>query len=342
MIKGRILTLFIITALCVQSIFSVEVKKIGTVSAAFLNIPVGTRAISMGGAFVSVADDGSAIYWNPGSIANFSNKSLYFYHSPWLSILDFSYASAIVPLGRYGVIGLNGTVLRSGDIEITTYNNQWGTGETYSATFSSAGFAYAMRLTDRFSIGANIKYINERIYNCSASNIAIDLGTLFKTPFDGIILGVSITNIGTAMRITGEDLNTFVDVAPTIEGNNDNIVAELKTDYFDLPTTMKIGISWQKILFGSNRFQVAIEGVNPNFNSQYLNVGIGFYLFNGIINLSAGNNELFLENSEKGRAVGINIDLTGLSRYGIKIGYSFQYMKHLPDVEGLSIEFLIK
>ncbi|RKY51624.1 MAG: hypothetical protein DRP92_06925, partial [Candidatus Neomarinimicrobiota bacterium] len=200
----------------------------------------------------------------------------------------------------------------------------------------------AMRLTDRFSIGANIKYISERIYNCSASNIAIDLGTLFKTPFDGIMLGVSITNIGTAMKITGEDLNAFVDVAPTIEGNNDNIVAELKTDYFDLPTTMKIGISWQKILFGSNRFQVAIEGVNPNFNSQYINVGIGFYLFNGIINLSAGNSELFLENSEKGGTVGIGIDLTELSRYGIKIGYSFQYMKHLPDVEGLSIEFLIK
>ena len=30
---------------------------------------VGTRAAGMGGAFVGVADDASAIYWNPGALA---------------------------------------------------------------------------------------------------------------------------------------------------------------------------------------------------------------------------------------------------------------------------------
>ena len=31
--------------------------------------PVGVRAAGMGGAFVAVADDASAVYWNPGGLA---------------------------------------------------------------------------------------------------------------------------------------------------------------------------------------------------------------------------------------------------------------------------------
>jgi long-chain fatty acid transport protein len=40
---------------------------------------LGTRALSMGGAFVGLADDFSAIYWNPAGIANFQKRYLGFY-----------------------------------------------------------------------------------------------------------------------------------------------------------------------------------------------------------------------------------------------------------------------
>ena len=35
---------------------------------------IGTRALAMGGAFVGLADDFSAIYWNPAGIAHFKQK----------------------------------------------------------------------------------------------------------------------------------------------------------------------------------------------------------------------------------------------------------------------------
>jgi len=35
---------------------------------------LGTRALTMGGAFVGLADDFSAIYWNPAGIAQFDTK----------------------------------------------------------------------------------------------------------------------------------------------------------------------------------------------------------------------------------------------------------------------------
>ena len=41
-----------------------NVSKVATTSAAFLELPVGAAAVGMGGSFVSLANDASALYWN--------------------------------------------------------------------------------------------------------------------------------------------------------------------------------------------------------------------------------------------------------------------------------------
>ena len=48
---------------------SQDTKKVGTSAATFLRIPVGSRGTAMGSAFVSVADDVTAMFWNPGGLA---------------------------------------------------------------------------------------------------------------------------------------------------------------------------------------------------------------------------------------------------------------------------------
>jgi long-chain fatty acid transport protein len=40
---------------------------------------LGSRALAMGGAFVGLADDFSAVYWNPAGLANFKTKAFGFY-----------------------------------------------------------------------------------------------------------------------------------------------------------------------------------------------------------------------------------------------------------------------
>src|SRR5215470_12611647 len=44
-------------------------EKVGTFDGQFLKIGIGARAEGMGGAFVAVADDPSAVFWNPSGIA---------------------------------------------------------------------------------------------------------------------------------------------------------------------------------------------------------------------------------------------------------------------------------
>jgi long-chain fatty acid transport protein len=50
---------------------------------------LGTRALSMGGAFVGLADDFSAVFWNPAGAAGFKTRYLGFY------------ATDLIPTGRY-------------------------------------------------------------------------------------------------------------------------------------------------------------------------------------------------------------------------------------------------
>ena len=54
-----------------------DVSKVGTTAASFLEIGIGSRAIAMGGAFVAVANDATALYWNPGGLSRLPSKEVH-------------------------------------------------------------------------------------------------------------------------------------------------------------------------------------------------------------------------------------------------------------------------
>ncbi|MFQ5706510.1 MAG: PorV/PorQ family protein [bacterium] len=315
-----------------------DVKKVGTSAATFLRIPVGVRGTAMGSAFVSIADDATAMFWNPSGIARMSDITLFFDHAPWLSSLNFNYFGAVFPFGSQGSLGLNVTSLSTDDMLITTVDQPLGTGETFSATSVAVGVAYARNLTDRFSIGINIKYLHESILNSNASGFAFDIGTLYDTPFPGVRLGVSLSNFGTNLRIDGEDLNVRVDIAPDQQGNNQSVVGRLRTDDFDAPLMMRVGISWDAFRVHGNRLTLAVDGLNPNDNAQSLNLGGEYALFNETLVLRGGFNDVFLDDREKGLTLGLGVNFTTENGIGFSGGYAFQDFEHLDSVNRFSLE----
>jgi hypothetical protein len=314
-----------------------DVKKVGTSAAAFLRIPVGSRGAAMGSAFVSIADDATAMFWNPGGLARITGPSLYVDHSPYLPGLDFNYFALALPFENIGTLGVNVTALNTEEMLVTTPDQPMGTGETFTATSIAVGLAYAKNLTDRFSIGANFKYVTESIFNSRATGFAFDIGTLYTTPFDGIRLGFSISNFGTDMRIDGEDLNIRVDIAPDQEGNNQSVVGQLKTDNFDSPLIMRVGLSWDVLQMAGNRLTVAIDGLNPNDNAQSVNLGAEYALFKEMLILRGGFNDLFLDDREKGLTLGAGLNVKIEGGIGFTAGYAFQDFKHLGEVNRFSM-----
>lgn len=307
-----------------------EVNKVGTAAATFLRIPVSARAVGMGGAFVSMIDEKAGLYWNPSVLARAQQSSALIDHSPWLPGIDFDFGGLVLPFENIGTIGISATILSTKEMLVTTYDNQMGFYETFTASSVAFTVTFSRSLTDRFAIGGSVKYVKETIYNTSAAGIAFDIGTIFVTPFAGIRLGASITNFGTKMKMEGEDLNVRVDIAPDQEGNNQSVIGRLYTDEYDMPLLMRIGISGELIETDFLRITFALDGINPNDNAQSVNAGGEIGLLGDVLQLRVGMRDLFLKESEFGPSFGIGINkISLLGNVHASLDYAYQKFVHL-------------
>lgn len=314
--KVLIISLLAVTYLIPQT-------KIGSTAAPFLNIAVSPRAISMGGAFIATANDVSSLYWNPAGASRSDINEAMFSHSRWFADINYNWAGAMIKLGGAGTLGLSLTYLDYGDIEITTLSEQDGTGQFFSAHDLSMGLTYAYNLTDRFSLGGTVKYIQQTIWNSSASAFAMDLGVLFHSDINGLRIGATITNFGTEMQMDGKDLLVQHDIDPNIYGNNDQILANLQTDEFPLPLTFRIGLAMDVLDTEDHRFTLAADALHPNDNSESVNVGAE-YMFNNLVAFRVGYKSLFLDNSEEGLTAGVGLNYDFSSDFGVKVDYAYQ------------------
>lgn len=314
--------------------------KVGSTAAPFLNVGMGPRAISMGGAFAATANDVSTLYWNPAGASRMESNGALFLHSTWFADITYNWAGSIVNLGSYGAVGLSVTYLDYGKMEVTTLSEQEGTGEYFSAQDIALSITYSYNLTDRFSIGMNGKYINQKIWNSSASAFAVDLGTLFISDFYGIRIGASISNFGTDMQLDGKDLYVLYDINPNIHGNNDQILTKLKTDTYPLPLVFRVGIAKDVSIGNHSRLTIAADAIHPNDNAESVNFG-GEYSFNENIFFRAGYKSLFLTNSEEGLNVGFGLKYEVADKIFLNLDYAYQDFGKLNYTQqfGLGIQF---
>jgi opacity protein-like surface antigen len=253
-------------------------------------------------------------------------------HSNWLPGISFDFAGIVLAFGDAGTVGMSATILRTDEMEVTTPQEQMGTGETFTASSVALGVSYSRSLTDQFSIGGTFRYIRETIYNSSASAIAFDAGTIFETPFAGIRLGASISNFGTKLHMDGEDLNVRVDVAPDQEGNNQSVVGRLHTDEFDLPLLMRVGISGEVVKTQDYRLTLSVDGVNPNDNAPSVNLGGEIGLLNEMVQLRAGYRDLFLDENEFNFTFGLGVSkIKVVGDVSVSVEYAYQQYVHLGN-----------
>jgi opacity protein-like surface antigen len=321
--ENEIMKKFIIIFIFLTAASAFGQSKIGSTAAPFLNIGVGPRAISMGGAFTATANDISALYWNPAGASRSSTNEAIFAHSTWFADINYEWAAAMVKLGDAGTVGLNLTYLNYGEMEITTLAEQDGTGQMFSANDLSLGLTYAYNLTDRFSLGGTVKYVQQKIWNSSASAFAVDLGVLFLSDIYGLRIAATITNFGTGMRMDGQDLLVQHDIDPNNYGNNDQILASLRTDEFPLPLTFRIGLAMDVVDIEQHRLTLAVDALHPNDNDESINIG-GEYMFNNLIAFRLGYKSLFLSNSEEGFTAGVGLNYDFASDFGVRVDYAYQ------------------
>ena len=333
----RLLGIVLVLLIAAVPVFGQKVTKAGTTAASFLNIDAGVRGVGMGSAFVSVADDISSMYWNPAGLARMKQGEATFSNTRWIADIAYNYAGVAVPLGQFGTLGANAAFLTMDDMLRTTVSDPEGTGETFSAGSYAFGLTYARNLTDRFSIGFNFKYVQERIWHTSATGMAVDIGTLFDTQFQGMKIGMAISNYGTKMRMSGRDLLVQTDVDPSIAGNNPSINANLQTDKYDMPLLFRVGVSVDvlKGLYDSNLI-VAVDALHPNDDVESVNAGLE-YTYHRMVSLRAGYKSLFARDSEEGLSFGGGLTTKVFGRAAIRLDYAWGDFGILKDIQKFSL-----
>jgi Type IX secretion system protein PorV len=319
-----------------QTDFVSNVSKRGTTAAPFLSISQGARATGMGSAFVAVANDQSALFWNPAGIAKIDGVGVMVDHTNWLADISYNYIAATYNLGGMGTVGFSFVASDYGDMKVTTVDAPEGTGQIFSVSDIAFSLGYALNLTDNFSIGFNPKIIYESIWDASAVGFAMDLGILYKTPFDGIMLGMSISNFGTKMQMQGGSTLVTYDPDPTTSGNNGKIAANLSTDYWSLPLDFRVGLSYDLISTEKNKLTLDVDALHPSDNYESVNVGAE-YVFDDVIALRGGYKSLFLQNSEESFALGLGLKQILLGNIAVKIDYAYQNFRRLSYIQKFSV-----
>lgn len=311
------------------------VNRRGTTAAEFLNIPVGARATAMGGAVAATIDNATAIYWNPAGTALMQRGELAFDYAEWLVGIDFANAAVAWPTDM-GTVGVSVTSMRTEEMDVTTVDAQNGTGERFTAASLALALSYSRQLTDRFAVGGNAKYITERIWNSSANGIAFDIGTLFTTPFSGVRLGASISNFGSKMSMAGDELLVVADIDPNNAGNNESNRALLKTDRFDMPLTMRVGLAGEPVQAGNSRLTLAVDAAVPNNSEPYVNTGAELALLGGLVQLRAGYSEMFLRDALRSWTFGGGLEY-GFGSLQFNFDYAYEAQEFFSGVNRFTL-----
>ncbi|MFA5803987.1 MAG: PorV/PorQ family protein [Melioribacteraceae bacterium] len=330
--------LFLIIFIVSLDCFAQNVSKTGTTAASFLEIPVGAKGIGMGGAYVSVTNDASSLFWNPAGSASIVKYEAILAHTNWIADTRFDYAGLVIPLSDFGNIGLSFTSFSMGDMKVRTVEKPDGTGEYFSASDIAIGISYARNLSDRFSIGFTAKYIQQIIWHMSASAFAIDAGTKFKTDlFGGMVIGASVFNFGTPMQMTGRDTRYFINVDPTKLGSNDRIPANIETDSWELPLTFQIGVSTNAVKTDDYRLTIAADAIHPNNEYESMNFGLEAS-FKEFIYLRGGFQNAFMKEAEGGLSFGIGVNTKLiLSNAFVRFDYAFRDYGRLQNIHTFSL-----
>jgi hypothetical protein len=188
----------------------------GEAGPAMIKMMYGTRALSMGGAFVAVADDAYYMDANPGGGQANKILKLSLLHQEWIADTNYEAIRISRGLGKSFYLGAGFTFLY---LPFTYYDdsgNQSGESGSISQSLGMLNFGYNFRKS-RISIGTNLKAfyysvpdgLLEARYGSSYTSqnhlvFASDFGIFARTswlktyigPEPSLMLGLAVKNLG--------------------------------------------------------------------------------------------------------------------------------------------------
>lgn len=191
---------FVLIVLNINFCFSSES---GGQAGAFLRIPVGARPAGLGNAFVAVANDASALYFNPGGIYQLEGTTFSGMYSLMSMDRNFYQGSLIYSHESYGSFGLMFTCFTVGKIDGRDLSgNQTGDFSNNEIAFS---LTYGRKIISFLGLGGSIKYIHHSLDNYKATGLGFDVGAFSKFELEDLFInqisfGISLSNLSASLK----------------------------------------------------------------------------------------------------------------------------------------------
>ncbi len=326
-----------------------QFDNVGTSAATFLKIGIGPRGEALGGAYSASVKDVSSVFWNVAGLANMTQNEIMFTQTNWIADVEHFFVGIGLPMGDFGTLGASVTYLTMGEMKVTTWEKTEGTGEFFSAYDAVIGLSYARKLSDRFAIGVQLKYVTEYISRSSASAFAIDVGTQYQTGLPGLRLGMSLSNFGTAMRMEGQDMLVKFDPHPDAGSNPDRVPAYLETANWSLPLYFQFGVSYDIFSTETMRLTSSVDFRDERDYRSTVFVG-GEFAFSDMVFLRGGlrprtdgkisGKTTSIEQSYSfAGGVGAKVDIPG-TYFKAAFDYSYSDLNRLKAVHRIGVSFL--
>ncbi len=313
-------------------------QKLAQTGFKFLSVTTDARAGAMGEAFTSLQSPSAAMFFNPAGMARlegFAHVSLG--QVQWIADINYAFGSAVFnPFdGKFGIFGVTVVSVDYGEFKGTIRaNNDQGFEDTgtFSPNAYAIGVGYAKALSDKFSVGGNLKYVKQDLSGDSggfivgfnqdgsqrkttyAANVAaFDFGIIYRTGFKSLDFGMTVRNFSKEIKYVEEG--------------------------FQLPLTFKIGLSMNAmdLLMPENKNHavlVSVDAVHPRDYPEQLNIGAE-YLFMKTVALRAGYVQ---PNDEHGFSAGAGLQ-KAFKKYKFALDYAYTPFGIFDNVNRFTMQF---
>ncbi len=293
------LLLLLVQPASAQLIPNLGGQRAGISAFQFLKIDAGARGLGMGGTFVAVTNDVTSLYWNPAGLAQSEQNQVSVTHTNYVVDIQHEFLAASYHLTSYDAVGISFTSLHTDDMPVTTETQPFGTGQYFSFGDIAIGATYSRKMTDQFSFGVTLRYVEETLDVLKMRGLVADLGTYYWTGLGTSRFAVVVSNFGgdvspkgTVTQYSGQDISSFQSFSP--------------------PTRFKIGFAIEPVELTDQRLTTSIELNHPNDNAENVHLGAEY----------AYQERLFLRGGVK-RTIGESLlgeDQTGSSDFTLGMG----------------------
>ncbi len=311
-----------------------ENKKLAQTGFQFLSVNSDGRSAALAGAVTATEMGSASLFFNPAGMANMTalvdaSASMNTFIA---DIKHNTFSLALSPMhGEYGVLGFSFQTVDYGELQGTMVANSdkgYIDTEILNPSALAVGVGYAKRLTDRFSVGGQVKYthqdlceneivtkvVNDTTFETATvqnelSPLAFDFGTLFKTGFKSLAFGMSVRNFSKEVKFSEEG--------------------------FQLPLIFQMGISmnvfdlWNPCGLEQS-LVVSFDATHYRSHPEQILVGLDYRLMQ-LLSLRGG---YVSGNDEDGLTFGF-----GVSYYGVTFDYAYTPFGVFDKVQRMTARF---